>query len=388
MKQMLSDIKVLDLTTTVAGAGAAAMLADYGALVVKVEGPDGDPLRKMPPFLEGESLVHCWFNRGKQSVVLDLETERDVAVLGQMMNGADVVVEDFKPGYLAQKGLGYDAVSAANPGLIYCSVTPFGQTGPYRDKEGNDLMSQALSGVMEITGEMDGPPEKHGTPVGDYAASQSAYSAIVAALCLRLKTGEGQAIDVSTMRNLIWLNSAVDRINVNVYTTREGNHHPALSPFGLFYGNNGQSVIICGLNAKIWSSLCHIIGHPEYIDDPRYSTVSQRTANRFEVVEMLETWLKTFDNIQDAIKLLEEGNVPSCQVYGAKEVFSDPHYTDAQVGWLVQAPTPTSLQAKGKATYLTHSTNAKFSKTPGKIGQAPDLGEHDSAVTAQLGLRE
>ena len=130
MKQMLSDIKVLDLTTTVAGAGAAAMLADYGALVIKVEGPDGDPLRKMPPFMEGESLVHCWFNRGKQSVVLDLETERDAAVLGQMMNGADVVVEDFRPGYLAQKGLGYDAVSAANPGLIYCSVTPFGQTGP------------------------------------------------------------------------------------------------------------------------------------------------------------------------------------------------------------------------------------------------------------------
>ena len=386
MKQMLADIKVLDLTTTVAGAGAAAMLADYGATVVKAEAPGGDPLRKIPPFLEGESLVHCWFNRGKQSVILDLESEEDVATIRNIMTKVDVVVEDCKPGYLAGKGLGYDQVSKDNPGLIYCSVTPFGQTGPYRDKEGNDLMAQALSGVMEITGEMDGPPEKHGTPVGDYAASQSAYSAIVAALCLRFKTGEGQAIDVSTMRNLIWLNSAVDRVNVNVYTTREGNHHPALSPFGLFYGNNGQSVIICGLNAKIWSSLCNIIGHPEYIDDPRYSTVSQRTANRFEVVEMLETWLKTFDNIQDAIKLLEAGNVPSCQVYGAREVFSDPHYTDPEVGWLVQAPTPTSLQAKGKATYLTHSTNAKFSKTPGSIKQAPDLGEHAPSLMEQLGL--
>lgn len=386
MKQMLADIKVLDLTTTVAGAGAAAMLADYGATVVKAEAPGGDPLRKIPPFLEGESLVHCWFNRGKQSVILDLESEEDVATIRNIMTKVDVVVEDCKPGYLAGKGLGYDQVSKDNPGLIYCSVTPFGQTGPYRDKEGNDLMAQALSGVMEITGEMDGPPEKHGTPVGDYAASQSAYSAIVAALCLRFKTGEGQAIDVSTMRNLIWLNSAVDRVNVNVYTTREGNHHPALSPFGLFYGNNGQSVIICGLNAKIWSSLCNIIGHPEYIDDPRYSTVSQRTANRFEVVEMLETWLKTFDNIQDAIKLLEAGNVPSCQVYGAREVFSDPHYTDPEVGWLVQAPTPTSLQAKGKATYLTHSTNAKFSMTPGSIKQAPDLGEHAPSLMEQLGL--
>lgn len=386
MKQMLADIKVLDLTTTVAGAGAAAMLADYGATVVKAEAPGGDPLRKIPPFPEGESLVHCWFNRGKQSVILDLESEEDVATIRNIMTKVDVVVEDCKPGYLAGKGLGYDQVSKDNPGLIYCSVTPFGQTGPYRDKEGNDLMAQALSGVMEITGEMDGPPEKHGTPVGDYAASQSAYSAIVAALCLRFKTGEGQAIDVSTMRNLIWLNSAVDRVNVNVYTTREGNHHPALSPFGLFYGNNGQSVIICGLNAKIWSSLCNIIGHPEYIDAPRYSTVSQRTANRFEVVEMLETWLKTFDNIQDAIKLLEAGNVPSCQVYGAREVFSDPHYTDPEVGWLVQAPTPTSLQAKGKATYLTHSTNAKFSKTPGSIKQAPDLGEHAPSLMEQLGL--
>ena len=194
----------------------------------------------------------------------------------------------------------------------------------------------------------------------------------------------GEYIDVSTMRILVWLNSAVDRINVNVYTTREGNHHPALSPFGLFYGNNGQSVIICALNPKIWTSICNTIGHPEYVDDPRYCSVSQRTANRFEVVEILETWLKTFDNIQDAIKLLEAGNVPCCQVYGVREVLSDPHYTDPEVAWFIQVPTPTSLQAKGKASYLAHNTNARFSKTPGTVGQAPDLNEHSADFLARF----
>ena len=385
MKQMLDGIKVLDFTSTVAGAGAGAMMADYGASVLKIEPPTGDPLRAMPPLMDGVSLTHCWFNRGKQSLVLDLQKAEDVETVRRMMKNADVVIEDGAPGAMAKLGLDYETVSKDNPGLIYCSVTPFGQKGPYRDKVGNDLMVQALSGIMEITGEMGGLPEKHGTPVGDYAGSQSAYSSIVAALCWRRKSGEGQYIDVSTMHILVWLNSAVDRINVNVYTTREGNHHPALSPFGLFYGNNGQSVIICALNPKIWTSICNIIGHPEYIDDPRYSTVSQRTANRFEVVEILETWLKTFDNIQDAIKLLEAGNVPCCQVYGVREVLSDPHYMDPEVAWFIQVPTPTSLQARGKASYLGHNTNAKFSKAPGTVGQAPDLGEHTDAVLAQFG---
>lgn len=380
MKQILDGVKVLDITTTVAGAGAAALLADYGAAVLKIEPPSGDPLRKMSPVMDGVSLTHCWFNRGKGSLVLELDQPEGAAQLKKMMKAADVVIEDSAPGTMEARGLDYGSISAGNPGLIYCSVTPFGQKGPYREKVGNDLMVQAMSGVMEITGELGGLPEKHGTPVGDYAASQSAYSSIVAALCCRMKSGRGQFIDVSTMRTLIWLNSAIDRINVNVYTTREGNHHPALSPFGLFYGKNGQSVIICGLSAKIWASLCSIIGHPEYVDDPRYSSVSQRTANRFEVVEMLEGWLKTFDNIQDAVKILDAGNVPSCQVYGVREVLSDPHYTDPEVNWFIQAPLPTSAQAKGSKTYLAHNTNARFSKTPGMIRQAPDLDEHSAGL--------
>lgn len=384
MKQMLDGIKVLDFTATVAGAGAAAMLADYGASVLKIEPPGGDPLRAMSPRMEGVSLTHCWFNRGKQSLVLDFRRAEDVETARSLMEKADVVIEDSRPGTMARWGLDYEHAAARNPGLIYCAVTWFGQKGPYSRKAGNDLMAQAMSGVMEITGEQDGPPEKHGTPVGDYAASQSAYSSIVAALCWRRKSGLGQFVDVAVMRILVWLNSAVDRINVNVYTTREGNHHPALSPFGLFYGSHGQSVIICALNAKIWTSICNIIGHPEYIDDPRYASVSQRTANRFEVVELLETWLKTFDNIQDAIRLLEEGSVPCCQVYGVREVLSDPHYTDPEVGWLIQAPTPTSLQAKGKASYLAHGTNAKFSKAPGTIGRAPDLNEHTGEFLARF----
>lgn len=385
MKQMLEGITVLDFTTATAGAGSAAMLADYGALVIKVESPSGDPCRSMPPLLKGVSLTHCWFNRGKKSVVLDLEDPAGAAAARKLIDRADVVVEDFLPGTMAKYGLDYESVSKDHSELVYCSVTTFGQTGPYRALPGNDLMAQALSGVMEITGEADGAPEKHGSALSDLAGAQSAYSAIVAALCSREEDSLGQYIDISTMRILIWLNSAIDRINVGVYTTREGNHHPALSPFGLFYGTKGQSVVICGLNAKIWSSLCSIMGRPELIEDPKYSTVSQRTANRFEVVDIIEGWLRTFDDIQEAIKLLEAGNVPSCQVYGTREVLSDPHYTDPEVGWLIQAPAPESLKRKGVQTYLTHSTNAKFSKTPGSVKQAPDLGEHTSEVLNGFG---
>lgn len=387
MKQMLEGLTVLDLSTTIACAGAGAMLADYGANVIKIESSEGDPLRKMSPFLEGVSLTHCWFNRGKRSVALGLNKPEDVAVIKTaLMPKADVLLEDFPPGFMDSIGLGYAEAAKDNAMLVYCSVTPFGQTGPYRDKPGNDLIVQAMSGVMEITGEKDGPPAKHGSALGDYAGAQSAYASILSALACREDTGEGQYIDVSTMRILIWLNSAIDRFNLGIYSTREGNHHPSLSPFGLFYGKDGQSVIITALNAKIWTNICNVIGHPEYSDDPRFSTVSARTERRFEVVEILETWLKSFDDIQDAIKQLEALSIPCCQVYGTRELLSDPHYTNAEVAWLIQASTPASLQKKGIKTYLTHNTSAKFSKMPGCVGQAPDLGEHTKSVLSEFRL--
>lgn len=388
MQKIFEGTTVLDFSVTEAGAGAAALMADYGATVIKIESPAGDPCRNLSPKFEGESLIHCWLNRGKKSLVLDIADPTGAAVAKKLMEKADVVVESFMPGFMDSLGLGYSQITASNPGLVYCSVTTFGQQGPYRNKRGNDLMAQALSGIMAITGEAEGPPEKHGVDLGNLAGAQSAYGAISAALCQRLNSGEGQYIDVSTMRILIWLNSAVDRVNAGVYSRREGNHHPALSPFGLFYGNNGQSVIICALNPKIWNSICGLIGHPEYEADPRYSSVSARTANRFEVIKMLETWLKTFDSIEEPMELLSKANVPSCQVYGMREVLVDKHYTHPEVGWLIDAPCPDSLQAKGAKTYRTCGTNVTMSVTSGVIGKAPDLGQHSVQVLREAGISE
>ena len=388
MQQMLENVKVLDFSVTVAGSQAAGMLADFGADVIKIEKPDGgDPCRELSPFMKGVSLMHCFYNRGKQSVTLDLNNEKHREIVRKMAAEADVILESFQPGAMKAWGLDYAAVAGINPRVIYCSVTPFGQNGPYAQKQGNDLICQALSGIMSITGDPNSVPLKHGTPVSDLAGAENAYALIVGALAERLNSGKGQYIDVATMRMCIVLNSAIDQVNFNSYRNREGNHHPTLSPFGLFMGNGG-GVIITALNAKLWNSLCNAIGKPELEEDPRFSTLASRVENRQLVAGVIEDWLKTFDNLQDAIDLIDKAGIPCCQVYTAKDVVTDPHYTSPEVGWFTYVEAPESLKKQGVQKLFTHNTNAKFYQNPGEVKQAPDLGEHNIQVLKRYGMNE
>jgi crotonobetainyl-CoA:carnitine CoA-transferase CaiB-like acyl-CoA transferase len=383
MKQMLEDVRVLDFSETEAGAGAAGMMADHGARVIKIERPGkGDPVRAMAPRIDGVSLTHCWQNRGKKSVVIDLGDDEGAVIVKKMIADCDVIIETATPGFMDGIGLGYAEAAKIKPDIIYCAITPFGQKGPYSKKQGNDLIAQAMSGHMELVGETKGAPRRHGFPFGDYLGSDTAYGAIVTSLCNREFTGEGQFIDVAMVRSLIWINSGLDRCNVNIFSKREGNHHISLSPFGLFNGKNGQSAIICALNPKIWESLCDTIGKPELKKDPRFINVSSRVSNRYEVVAILEDWLCKFENIEEAAALLEKANVPSCQVNTAKDVLANPHFN--AVNWFIRVETPESITSTD--TYLTHNMNAVFSKAPGVIKKAPDLGRHTIEVLEQYGL--
>lgn len=380
MKRILEGVKVLDLTTTIAGALAGAMMADHGAAVIKIEDPiKGDPCRRLEPIKEGVSLMHCWVNRGKRSVLIPLEDANGADLIRSMMEQADVVIESYTPGYMKEQGLSYEDIKEFCPELIYCSVTPFGQTGPYSKKPATELIMQAMSGVMSITGYVDGAPMCHGIPLAEYAGAQTAYAAIMTALCSKQITGQGQYVDVPVTQAAMWMNSAIDRANIQVYSTREGNHHATLSPYGLFSGSNGQSAVICALNPKIWTSICELIGKPELGDAPDFNTVAQRVINRYQVIDVIEEWLKSFEDIREAIALMEQRGIPCCQVASTKDILSDSHMK--QCGWLIDVPAPDSLRAKGVETYLAVNGCAVYSETPHIIGKAPDLGQDNYLLT-------
>lgn len=383
MRQMLEDVKVLDFSETPSGDGAAGMMADHGARVIKIERPGkGDPVRAMAPRIDGVSLTHCWYNRGKKSVSIDLGDVEGIAIVKKMIADTDVIIETATPGVMDGLGLGFAEAKKIKPDIIYCSVTTFGQKGPYCKKQGNDLIAHAMSGFMEITGEAKGVPLKHGFPVGDMIGADTAYGAIITALCNRELSGEGQFIDVAMVRSLIWLESPIDRCNFNIFSKREGNHHAGLAPYGLFNGKNGQSVIICAINPKIWESLCEVIGRPEFKDDPRFVNVNARVNNRYELITIIEDWLGNFENIEEAATLLEKAQVPSCKVNTVKEVLADLHFNE--VNWFIKVETPDSIISTD--TYLTHNMNAVFSKVPGTIKKAPDLGQQTVELLELYGV--
>ncbi|NPV91900.1 MAG: CoA transferase [Firmicutes bacterium] len=383
MKDMLEGLKVLDLGNNVAGPLAAAMLADYGADVIHVEKPIlGDDARAYPPKVDGVSLAYCWLNRGKKSVVLDMKDPAAIDIIKKIAADVDVVVESSRPGVMARLGLDYQAIKQVKPDIVYCSVSAFGQTGPYAKKAGYDVIAQAFSGFMNLTGYPDGPPMKSNVAIGDIVGAINAFGSIMAALYYRQMTGIGQNIDVSLARGLLFANTPFDRLNIGVSEKRTGNHDPALNPYGVYEGSNGQSVVIAAISANLWEKLCKIMGREDMIDDPRFCENSLRAKNRHEVIPVIEDWLKKFEKIEDAIALLDKAGVPNIKVYSHDDIAKDPHALEC--GWLVEAPVQNGITSIDK--YLTRNVAATFSETPGTIKKAAALGEDNYEVLTKYGL--
>ncbi|NCB24236.1 MAG: CoA transferase [Bacteroidia bacterium] len=379
--EMLDDVKILDFSSNVAGPGASAIATDFGANVIKIESVTGDTSRTYAPFIDGKGMTHAWVNRGKKSIVLDLKDPRAIEICKKLAADADVLVEGFRPGVMARLGLGYDDLKEINSKLIYCSISAFGQTGPYADKPGFDIMGQAISGMISVNGEKGGRPIKHGVTIADYFAGPNAYAAIMTALHYQRRTGRGQYIDVSLIQGMIYLNSPIDRLNDGLVIKPNGGHHSALCPFGSFYNDKGEGIIICAPAPKPWACVAKAMERPEFLTDPKYATVNTRAAIQDELIAEIEAWLSTFPDMDAAIKKMEECDVPCCKINTTLDVANDPQVQ--HMGYIVQAPTQDDITSKD--TFLTRGPNAFFSETPGYIHKAPALGQHTRETLEGLG---
>lgn len=322
---LLSDVSVLDVTQVISGSFASMMLADMGADVVKVERPEtGDFGRANPPFVEDRSAYFMSMNRNKKSVTLDFSSEEGQEAFLRLAEKADVIIENLKPGTLTKFGLDYEAVRERNEGIIYCSVSGFGQTGPYADLPALDVIVQAFSGNMSMTGPKDGQPYRSGIPVGDIAGSMYASQSVLAALHQRDRTGEGQYIDVSMAEGLIsWLTvRAGYTFATGEPYPRTGNQMDEVVPYGLFETKDSY-IALAAVQDHHWDRLCALLDRPELATDDRFQDMASRRENREQVDDVLAELFgdRTTDELFDALAR----EIPVAPVHDTKSVFEDEH---------------------------------------------------------------
>ena len=341
----LSGLKIVELARVLAGPWAGQMFADLGAEVIKIESPEGDDTRKWgPPFVdhEGEKSAAYFHscNRGKQSIALDLKNPEDLAVAKALIAEADVLIENFKTGGLAKFGLDYDSLRPSNPRLVYCSITGFGHTGPYAHRAGYDYIVQGMSGLMSVTGDPAGQPQKVGVAVTDIFTGVYATTAILAALRQRDTTGRGQQIDMSLLdvATAITSNQGMNYLTTGTPPQRIGNAHPNLTPYQVFDCADGWIIIATGNDGQ-YQRLCGLLGVADMATDPDYLTNAQRIANRAEMTRRLTAATMTFTKA-DLLAACEAEGVPAGPINDFSEVFADPqvihrdmvHYVDGIPG--------------------------------------------------------
>ncbi len=327
MAAPLEGVRVVELARILAGPWAGQTLADLGAEVVKVEAPEGDDTRRWGPPFVGEDGTAAYFhscNRGKRSVTADFRTPQGQAFVRDLVSRADVVIENFKVGGLAKYGLDYASLSALNPGLVYCSITGFGQTGPYAHRAGYDYIIQGMSGLMSVTGEPDGQPQKVGVAVTDIFTGIYSATAILAALHQRQATGRGQHIDMALMdcAVAIMANQAMNCLVTGTAPLRMGNAHPNLSPYQVFACADGHIIIAVGNDAQ-FARLCALLDLPALATDPAYRTNADRVANRPALSAAL-TAATSLRSKADLLAACEGAGVPAGPINDMAEVFADP----------------------------------------------------------------
>jgi len=391
----LDGIKVLDLSRVLAGPWCTQILADLGADVVKIERPGvGDDTRTWgPPFVkdaDGNDTDQASYftacNRNKRSVTIDMATPDGQALLRQMAAQADIVVENFKTGGLKQYGLDQESLRAANPRLIYCSVTGFGHDGPYAERAGYDLMIQAMTGMMSITGRPDdapgGGPLRVGVALTDLFTGVYASTAILAALQVRDRTGEGQHIDMALLDvgMAILANQASAFLNTGKAPGRQGNTHPSLAPYQDFPTQDGAMLLAIGNNGQ-FARFCEAGGHPEWASDARFATNTLRVKHRGVLIPMMEELTRTRTTAA-WVTLLEDKAVPCGPINDIAQAFDD-----AQVKARGLAVTLPRDAGDGIASITGVASPLRLSATPPVLRHAPPaLGQHTREVLAEMGV--
>ena len=374
----LDGLRVIDLSRVLAGPFCAMLLGDMGADVIKVEEPnEGDDTRMWGPFVGDWSAYFLGVNRNKRSVALDLKSVDGQKALRALLAGADVFIENIKPGSLDKLGFTAEAIRALNPRLIHCSISGYGRTGPRRHLTGYDPVVQAESGVMDITGHPDGPPVRTGVAMTDYLAALYAYSGILLALRERDRTGSGQHVDIALFDSILsTLSMPVGMLQATGQTPRrQGNAHAAIAPYEVLRASDG-SVMVAAANNRLWKQLCEAVGVSRLVDDPRFRTNTDRVANRAALAGELERAFAGF-TVDALVARLQECGVACGRVRTIPEALEDPQIEPRQMLIPLEAPELGGFRVIGNPIKLS-------ADPPRLYRRPPRLGEHTSEVLDEI----
>jgi len=380
MAKALEGIKVLDLSRALAGPYCTMMLADMGAEVIKVEMPGrGDDSRSWgPPFVEGESAYFMSINRSKKSITLNMKSGKSTEIIHRLIKQSDVLVENFRPGAMERLGLGYDRVKEMNPQIIYCSISGFGQDGPYRMLPGFDQVLQGMGGLMSITGEPGGAPIKVGVAIADISGGMFAAYGIVVALYNREKMGRGQMIDVSLLDSQVaWLTYRAGAYFASGEIPQPvGSGHPVIVPYQAFKAKDVYINIAVG-NDQLWEKFCKTVGLEKVMDHPKFATNAKRVENREEIVKIIGDLVATRDG-EEWLKILTDAGIPCGPIYTVDKIFADPQVLHRQMLKELDHPKAGKIKVTG--------IPVKLSDTPGEVKTAPPgLGQHTDEILTELG---
>lgn len=374
---LLSGIRVVEFSQIAAGPYAGLLLADMGADVVKIESPDGDGMRQWPPQTAGFSENFASLNRNKRSVVLDLKNAVDLERARELCIGADVVIENFRPGAMNRLGLGYESLKLQAPSLVYCSISAFGQDGPRANEGGFDVSIQAIGGVMSVTGEPDGAPVKCGVPISDFAAGLYAAYTIVCALRGVANGEKGCHVDVPMLGTTL----GVSALQISEYfgtgkdPMKLGSAHPRNAPYQAFRCADGYFVMAAG-NNDLYRRACHAIGREELVDDPRFLTSNLRAQNQVALKDLLETSFARL-SADACLGLMIAAGVPCAPINTYAQALVDPQV--AHYGWVQPMALP------GGADTLAFIAPVRINGEGGNIYRRPPaLGEHNGEIFAEL----
>jgi len=376
----LTGLKVLDLTRVVSGPFCSMLLADFGADVIKVEAPDGDPSRVTGILGAGENPYFVNLNRNKRTITIDMKQERGKEIVRRMALASDVLVENFRPGVMDRLGLGYKVLSALNPALIYAAITGFGKTGPYKDRPAFDFIAQAMSGFMSLNGDRTMPSLRVGIPISDTIAGLYAAFGILAALRERDRTGRGQEIQTAMVDGLIsmFTFAAAAYFSTGQLPPRNGNDHMVVAPYGLFNASDGP-IAVAPSTEKNWQQLCTALGLENLMSDPRFDSAEKRREHRSEINALVESVIGGRTR-QEWIALLNQAGVPCGPVNNLAQAFSDPQV-------LHQEMVIESAQPGGPVKMPGFPV--KLSSTPARLRKpSPRVSEHTVDVLQELGYRE
>lgn len=375
----LEGIRVVELGALVASPFAGMLLADLGADVIKVEPPEGDMAREFAPFVEGESAFFMAVNRSKRSVSLDLKDAEAREAICRLIDTADVVIHNYRTGVVERLGLDYDTLSARNPRLVYCAVSGFGPAGPMAKRPAIDLLFQAESGMLEITGTADGPPSKVGSNAADVYSATTAAVCILGALLGREKTGKGCMIDVAARDAILalqacWFSSF---LATGVQPPRLGAGSPFTAPTDV-YLTKDSSIVLAVVNEKHWRIFCATLGMDGHVDDPRFSTNESRVAHA-EVLRDLVTVALSKKTTDEWIELFDQAQIPAGRVLDYASVVADPQIRENEMVLEIEHPRAGSVRVQGMPFWIDGSK-------PAGVGAPPSLGQDTADVLTELGL--